>query len=115
MDTSFLQEVEQFSNLKSSLDVKKRNAFEKANNKLNFAFNGGLFKADPNTILFVKLHDKTRDLILIDKNDTPVHINDIETFISKAESLYYEAMNEYHMLYEDLKKQRSVTKVMGND
>ena len=115
MDTSFLQEVEQFSNLKSSLDVKKRNAFEKANNKLNFAFNGGLFKADPNTILFVKLHDKTRKLILIDKNDTPVHINDIETFISKAESLYYEAMNEYHMLYEDLKKQRSVTKVMGND
>ena len=77
MDTSFLQEVEQFSNLKTSLDVKKRNAFEKAQNKLNFAFNGGLFKADPNTILFVKLHDKARDLILIDSNDTPVHINDI--------------------------------------
>ena len=115
MDTLFLQEVEQFSNLKTSLDVKKRNAFEKAQNKLNFAFNGGLFKADPNTILFVKLHDKARDLILIDSNDTPVHINDIETFLSKAESLYYEAMNEYHVLYESLKKQRSVKKVMGND
>tara|TARA_A100001015_G_scaffold203601_1_gene227481 strand:- start:12113 stop:12460 length:348 start_codon:yes stop_codon:yes gene_type:complete len=115
MDTSFLQEVEQFSNLKSSLDVKKRNAFEKANNKLNFAFNGGLFKADPKTILFAKLHDKSRELILIDTNDTPIHIEDISNFVSKAESLYYEAMNEYHLLFNDLKKQRTVKKVMDND
>ena len=39
MDVSFLQEVEKFTNLKTSLDVKKRNAFEKAQNKLNFALN----------------------------------------------------------------------------
>ena len=115
MDTSFIQEVEQFANLKTSLDVKKRNAFDKAQNKLNFAFNGGLFKADPHTILFSKLHDKSRDLILLDSNETPVHIQNIDEFINKAESLYYEAMNEYHLLYEQLKRQRSVKKVMDND
>ena len=97
------------------MDVKKRNAFDKAQNKLNFAFNGGLFKADPHTILFVKLHDKSRDLILLDSNETPVHIQNIDDFIHKAESLYYEAMNEYHLLYEQSKRQRSVKKVMDND
>ena len=115
MDVSFLQEVEKFSNLKTSLDVKKRNAFEKAQNKLNFAYNGGLFKADPQTILFAKLHDSSRDLILLDVNQNPICISDVVQFITKAESSYYEAMNEYHILHEELKSQRSVKKVMGND
>ena len=38
-----------------------------------------------------------------------------EKFIAKAESCYYDAMNEYHILYEQLKKQRSVEKIMNND
>ena len=36
MDADFLKQVEQFANLKTALDVKKRNAFERANNKLIF-------------------------------------------------------------------------------
>ena len=98
MDVSFLQEVEKFTNLKTSLDVKKRNAFEKAQNKLNFAYN-----------------DSSRDLILLDVNQNPICISDVVQFITKAESSYYEAMNEYHILHEELKSQRSVKKVMGND
>ena len=112
MDTEFLKEVEKFTNLKSAIDTKKRNAFEKAQNKLIFAFDGGLFKANAETILFAKLHDTQRDLILIDNNDTPVKILDTEEFISKAETGYYEAMNEYHLFYEDLKKQRTVKKLL---
>ena len=53
-------------------------------------------------------------LTACDVHHTPIHIQNIDEFISKAESLYYEAMNEYHVLYEQLKRQRSVKKVMDN-
>ena len=115
MDAEFLKQVEQFTNLKTSLDVKKRNALEKAHNKLIFAHDGGLFKADIQTITFVKSYSKERDLILLDTNDTPVKITDRNEFIIKAESSYFQSMNEYHLLYNDLKKQRSVKKVMDNE
>ena len=115
MDTSFLKEVEQFVNLKTSIQVKKLNALERAQNKLIFAFDGGMFKADPTTMNFVKHHDSERDLILLDENSTPILILDKQKFLEKAESCYYESMNEYHKLYEELKKQRTVKKVMDNE
>ena len=115
MDADFLKQVEQFANLKTALDVKKRNALERANNKLIFAYQGGLFTADANTILFAKQHDPERDLIMLDNNESPIKISHLQEFISKAESCYYEAMNEYHSVHETLKKQRSVKKLMGND
>ena len=115
MDTAFLKEVEQFVNLKTSIQVKKLNALERAENKLVFAFDGGMFKADHNTINFVKNHQPERDLILMDQNSTPILISDQQKFLDKAESCYYEAMNEYHQLYEELKKQRTVKKVMDNE
>ena len=77
-----------------------------------FAYEGGLFTATPELILFAKLHDTQRDLILLDNNNTPVKIIDAEKFISKAETGYYEAMNEYHLFYEELKKQRTVKKLI---
>ena len=100
MDVDFLKQVEEFSNLKTALDTKKRNAFEKAKNMLVFAYEGGLFTADSNTILFAKTHDAKRDLIMLDNNNTPIKIADLQNFISKAESSYYEAMNEYYKVYE---------------
>ena len=115
MDTEFLKEVEKFTNLKSAIDTKKRNAFEKAQNKLIFALDGGLFKANPETIMFAKSYDSNRDLILIDTNNTPIKVQNKDEFVMKAESCYYEAMNEYHALYNNLKQQRSVSKVMNNE
>ena len=115
MDAEFIKQVEQFSNLNSALETKKLNALEKAKNKFVFAFDGGLFRADPQTILFAKTHDDSRDLILLDTNNTPILITSVDEFIAKAESCYYEAMNEYHVLYEQLKKQRSVQKIINND
>ena len=115
MDAEFLKQIEQFANLKTALNVKKRNALERANNKLIFAYQGGLFTADAQSILFAKQHDPNRDLIMLDNNNSPIKITDIKEFISKADSCYYEAMNEYHSVHESLKKQRSVKKLMGND
>ena len=115
MDAEFLKQVEQFSNLKTAIETKKRNGLEKANNKLIFAYNGGLFRADPNTILFVKMHSSDRDLIMLDTNQTPIKITDTAEFLAKAESCHFEAMNEYHQLYEQIKTQRSVKKLMNND
>tara|TARA_Y100001937_G_scaffold183_1_gene204 strand:- start:3474 stop:3821 length:348 start_codon:yes stop_codon:yes gene_type:complete len=115
MDADFIKQVEQFANLKTAINVKKRNAFERANNKLIFAYEGGLFTANPETILFAKQHDTDRDLVLLDNNDSPIKIINTKEFINKAESCYYEAMNEYHSIHEDLKKQRSIKKLMSND
>ena len=115
MNVDYLKEVEQYVNLKTSVQIKKQNALERAQNKLIFAYEGGLFKSDPTLITFVKEHNPDRDLILLDQNSTPILIPSITDFISKAESCYYEAMNEYHQLYEQLKNERTVKKVMDNE
>jgi len=49
----------------------------------------------------------------MDANDNPILIDDLEAFKDEIFSRYFEATNEYYEQYQQLKKSRSVEKLIA--
>lgn len=105
-----LSKALEFSNFRVSLFNKKENIRLKMDSICSYAVNGGIFKADPQTITFVKLVlDSGRDaVVLIDVNGNPIEITDIRSLYEELTSRYFQATNFYHVEYDKIKKARSV-------
>jgi hypothetical protein len=105
-----LSKALEFSNFRVSLFNKKENIRLKMDSICSYAVNGGIFKADPQTITFVKLVlDSGRDgVVLIDVNGNPIEITDIRSLYEELTSRYFQATNFYYVEYDKIKKARSV-------
>ena len=82
-----------------------------------FRYEQGLFKADKDLILFIKL---LKDLnhptkILIDINDNPVEVIDLDDFLSKSLEVYYKAVNQYNLEFKKIQQIRSKEGFIEND
>ena len=55
---------------------------------------------------------KTQNLLLLDKNDIPIRIEDTEKFLEEVSSLYFEAVNDYYNEYQQLRSSRKIEKVL---
>ena len=51
-------------------------------------------------------------LILLDKNDIPIQIDDTVKFLEDISSLYFEVINEYYNDYQRLRSSRKIEKVL---
>jgi hypothetical protein len=110
-----LKKALDFANYKQTLAIQRRTLKEKINAKLTFGYNGGLFKIDRELISFVEtLLSKNRvsGVVLLDKNDNPILVDDLQEFQEDILSKYFEATNEYLEQYQALKKSRSVEKLI---
>lgn len=92
---------------------------EEFNQNLQYYTQGGSFTASKELMVFVKsLIDLNNisDVVLIDKNDTPIRIEDMKQFLEEITNCYFSAANEYYTKYTQLISQRSVEKlVLGNE
>lgn len=52
------------------------------------------------------------DVVILDDFENPFMIEDVKAFLDKIFSIYVEGTNEYYHKYIDLKKKRSIAKVM---
>jgi hypothetical protein len=52
------------------------------------------------------------DIVLIDDNDTPASISDLAKFYDDILDVYFSASNEYNTNYNNLKKKRSIEKLV---
>jgi hypothetical protein len=77
---------------------------EKYSNKVYIAEQGGLWKADAQTIAVLSTFD-TDKIILIDTQNNPVEV-DREQLLNKLKSLYTEVMTEYHKEWKELENKR---------
>lgn len=77
---------------------------EKYKAKLIVAEQGGLWKADAQTIGFLNSFDTTH-LVIIDTFDNPVQVNRVE-LLNKLQSVYQETMNEWHNEWLELEGKR---------
>ena len=82
---------------------------------LTIGFNGNMFTAKLELINFVKqlLDLNVRQYIFLDDNENPVLITDLLEFHSRLLSTYTEALNEYYVENEKLKKLRDTKKLVG--
>lgn len=110
-----LKQALEFANYRQTLAIQRRTLKEKINAKLTYGHAGGLFKIDRDLISFVQMlisQGRTSGVPLIDSNDNPILIDDLEKFRDEILDRYFTASQEYYDEYQKLKKSRSVEKLI---
>jgi len=111
-----LEKALEFSNYMVTLNNQKRVLKEKFKENTVYYFNGGQFTLNKELITFVNMlveRDNTEDVVLIDDNETPVIVPDLEDFLTEIIDTYFSAANAYHAEYKILTKKRTVSKLVN--
>ena len=102
-----ISELKRQSDLSYDIAVAKRNALEKAHTRQVLAYNGNLFRADPQTICLVRtLKETNSSFFILDTNHNPVEINDADDFLKKLIARNQETLNTYHQSYKTFARKR---------
>ena len=95
------RELKKQSDLSYDTAVAKRNALEKAHSRQVMAYEGHLFRADPETICLVKTLKESLDTFcVLDTNHNPVEITDPDKFLGKLIERNQESLNAYKQIYQ---------------
>ena len=109
-----LKKALDISNYMVTLNNQKRMLKEKYYENLVYYHNGGQFTVTKELVSFCfALQTAGQEVtILIDDNDIPIEIVDLESFLSEVTSKYFESANEFLAEYNKLKTSRSVESIM---
>ena len=110
-----LQKSLDFANYQQTFSVQKKVLKEKTEAKLTYGINGGLFYIDQSLLTFVEMlcnKGRVTGIVLLDSNENPILIDNLENFRDEILSRYFETTNEYLDQYQKLKKSRSVEKLL---
>jgi len=110
-----LKQALDFANYRQTFSIQRQTLKEKIEAKLTYGVNGGIFKIDKSLIAYVQmLVDQGRidGVPLIDSNDNPILITNLEDFRDEILDRYYTTTLEYYEQYQELKKSRSVEKLL---
>jgi len=113
-DQERLAKALDFSNTMQTFNLAKNNLKVKTQNLLSYSTNGGTFRVSQELIAFVNMAvvSGKSSMILLDKNDIPIQIDDTEKFLEDISSLYFEVINEYYNDYQKLRSSRKIEKVL---
>jgi len=114
MQETFKNALE-FANYRLTLEVSRKRLKEKMDAKLTYGHNGGIFKIDRSLLNFVEMliyKDRSENVVLLDINNNPVLVENLVDFREEVFDRYFEVTNEYHEQYQQLKKSRSVEKLI---
>jgi len=106
-----LSKALEFANYSVTLNNQRRALKEKFLADIIYYHNGGCFAVTKELINFVKTLIDTGNeegVVLIDDNDVPVEIADMQNFLETILNKYFTASNEYYTEYQKIRKQRSV-------
>lgn len=111
-----LKDALDFANYQQTFSMQKKVLKEQISAKLTYGFNGGLFRIDRTLLAFVDMlcvKDRISGVILLDANENPVLVDDLEEFRDEIFRRYFEATNEYFEQHQRIKKSRSVEKLIS--
>lgn len=92
--------------LATDYQTNKRILREKILTDLHMPYNNGMFKVTPDLLAFVSTWPDST-LYIEDTYQNPIQI-DRDSFLKKARAHYQQAMNEWHLQHEELKRIRKV-------
>jgi hypothetical protein len=110
-----LKKALEFANYQQTFSIQRRTLKEKISSKLTYGYNGGLFHIDRTLLTFVEIlctKGRTAGAVILDSNENPILVDDLEMFRDEIFSRYFEATYEYFESYQTLKKSRSVEKLL---
>ena len=113
-DVERLEKALEFSNTMQTFNLNKNNLKIKTQNLLNYSNSGGSFNVNQSLISFMYMivQSGKTEVVILDKNDIPIKIEDTVKFLEDISSLYFESINEYYNDYQKLKSSRKVEKVL---
>ena len=113
-DVERLEKALEFSNTMQTFNLNKNNLKIKTQNLLNYSNSGGSFNVNQSLISFMYMivQSGKTEVVILDKNDIPIKIEDTTKFLEDISSLYFESINEYYNDYQKLKSSRKVEKVL---
>lgn len=109
-----LRSALEFSNFKQSFAIKLKQIKEKIDAKLTYGYNGGIFKIDRSLLTFVEALCQTgrNSSVILDHNENPIMIENLASFKDEIFDRYFSATNEYFNEYQQIKKSRSVERLL---
>lgn len=110
-----LQKALEFSNYRQTFAIQKKTLKERIESKLTFGHNGGIFKIDRTLMVFVQMlldQGRTQGVPLLDQNENPILIENLEEFKNEIFDRYFSATYEYLESYDNMKKSRSIEKLI---
>lgn len=113
-DLERLERALHFSNTMQTFNLAKNNLKVKTQNLLSYSKYGGTFNITQEFIGFlsaVKSSGK-KQVVILDKNETPIKIEDVSEFLDDVLSIYFEVVNEYNNEYQKLKSSRKIEKIL---
>lgn len=110
-----IQKAFEVANYMSTLATQKQVLKEEYYQNLIHYYNGGTFKATRELINFIETllsrgHDT--DVVLMDDNDLPIEVSDLKLFSEDILSKYFEAINRFYHRYSNLKKSKSIERMI---
>lgn len=114
MDQNLKQALD-FANYQITLSNQRKVSREKAESKLTFGSNGGIFKIDRSLLAFVHMlidRGRIENVPILDINDNPILIPNIEQFRDEILDRYFSVTLEYYDEYQEIKKNRTVEKLV---
>lgn len=103
-------------NFMTTLANQKSVIKEELDQKLVFYHKGGTFKITRDLMCFLKLmldNGFTEDVVLLDDNDLPIMVSDLNRFFLDVVSAYFEAVNDYSYKFNHIKSQRNLEDITG--
>ena len=110
-----LEKALEFSNYMLTLNNQKRLLSEKYQEELIHFYSGSQFTLTRELITFVSamLAADQDEVVITDDNNIPCMIENLSDFYSEIINKYTSASNNYYTAYADLKKNRSVEKLVN--
>lgn len=114
MTDSRVEKALEFANYRSTLNNQKQKLKDQCEANLNYAFNGGLFYVDQTLISFIGnfLSQGKEAMVVLDKNQTPIDIKNLQEFYDSITTRWFESVNEYHRQHLELATKRKVHKLV---
>tara|TARA_Y100001938_G_scaffold151083_1_gene245781 strand:+ start:5438 stop:5758 length:321 start_codon:yes stop_codon:yes gene_type:complete len=99
-------ELKKQSDISYDIAVAKRNALEKAHSRLVVVYEEHIFRADAETINFVKTLGETHSspFYVLDTNSNPVEISDPKAFLQILIERNQEAISSYYQMSKTFEK-----------
>ena len=109
MQNGIAEQAKANHNRQTALKVAKQALLERVQAHTILAQDGGVFQITEQMIGTLKslVDAEYETVIMLDANNNPIKIANPQDFLIKAIARYQEALNEYHIAYEKLKRQRS--------
>jgi hypothetical protein len=104
-----------FANYQQTFSIQKKTLKERSEAKLTYGINGGIFRIDRDLLTFVEIlitKGRTHSVVLLDINENPILIDDLTVFCDQILDRYFQVTNEYFEHYQNIKKSRSVEKLL---